>query len=552
MNTHLRKILAIFVYATLTINLSPSATAQQSRGAANVKVKNEQTGKSDEIRLYAGSYALVVGVSDYTNGWQDLPGVTQDVKAVSDELVRQGFAVTTVLNPNRAKLRSEIESFIESYGYEAGNRLLVYYAGHGDTGKTADGRDLGYIVPSNAPLRTKDENGFRRTAISMDEIEGYARRIEAKHALFVFDSCFSGSLLKARRGNVPPAITYKTTQPVRQFITAGTDEQEVPDKSVFREQFILGLQGDADRNSDSYITGSELADFLQTSVTNYTRGSQTPQYGKIFDGRLDKGDFVFVLFKKNAPATNNTDLAKPDMPVMARSRPEIEREGWSYIKDSRDPQDFRDFLKEFPDGANASNAKIRLEQTLWDSVKDSRDKAKIQAYLNEFPQGANSFLAKTKLRQLEAPAVETNLSNETNSKANEVDNEFTTVRGENNPLKVLADATANGWTNSKILVTKGDSIRISATGRVSLGGGRFSTPAGDSSIFDVQRLIPNEPTGALIAVIGDDNNAFIFIGSKRDFTAPHSGMLFLGINEGNLDDNSGAYDVIIQVKKIRR
>lgn len=57
----------------------------------------------------------------------------------------------------------------------------------------------------------------------------------------------------------------------------------------------------------------------------------------------------------------------------------------------------------------------------------------------------------------------------------------------------------------------------------------------------------NKPTGALIAVIGDDNDKFILIGSATDFYAPHDGRLFLGVNEGNLDDNSGAYDVLIEL-----
>jgi len=51
----------------------------------------------------------------------------------------------------------------------------------------------------------------------------------------------------------------------------------------------------------------------------------------------------------------------------------------------------------------------------------------------------------------------------------------------------------------------------------------------------------------LLAVIGDDNNDFIFIGLSREFTATRDGALFLGINEGALDDNSGAYEVTIEI-----
>ena len=58
----------------------------------------------------------------------------------------------------------------------------------------------------------------------------------------------------------------------------------------------------------------------------------------------------------------------------------------------------------------------------------------------------------------------------------------------------------------------------------------------------------SSPTGGLIAVIGDDNDDFIFIGARREFVAQRDGVLFLGVNEGNLNDNTGAYDVIIEAE----
>ncbi len=117
-------------------------------------------------------------------------------------------------------------------------------------------------------------------------------------------------------------------------------------------------------------------------------------------------------------------------------------------------------------------------------------------------------------------------------------------------IKVLvrADNANNGWTNSGLVVRKGQRLRISSTGRVSLGGGRFSTPSGISGSTDSEKLIRNEATGALIAVIGDDNDDFLLIGTRRDFVAQRDGVLFLGVNEGNLTDNTGTYDVVIEAE----
>lgn len=114
-------------------------------------------------------------------------------------------------------------------------------------------------------------------------------------------------------------------------------------------------------------------------------------------------------------------------------------------------------------------------------------------------------------------------------------------------VQVLADNTANGWTNSGWVVKKGQRIRIAGDGRVSLGNGRYTTASGITSLPDGDKLLKNAATGALIAVIGDDNNEFIFIGASREFVAERDGALFLGVNEGNLDDNSGAFDVKVEI-----
>lgn len=115
-------------------------------------------------------------------------------------------------------------------------------------------------------------------------------------------------------------------------------------------------------------------------------------------------------------------------------------------------------------------------------------------------------------------------------------------------VSVLADDTTNGWTNAGWVVKKGQKIRIISNGRIELGNGRTSGPRGIATLPDANKLIKDRPTGALIAVIGDDNNEFIFIGENREFIAERDGALFLGVNEGNIKDNSGAFDVIVEIE----
>ena len=115
-------------------------------------------------------------------------------------------------------------------------------------------------------------------------------------------------------------------------------------------------------------------------------------------------------------------------------------------------------------------------------------------------------------------------------------------------VRVKADNSSNGWTNSGLVVRRGQRLRINATGRVSLGNNRFSTPDGLPNVPDREKLMRTQPTGGLIAVIGDDNDDFIFVGSNRDFVAQRDGVLFLGVNEGNLSDNSGTFEIVIEAE----
>jgi len=57
----------------------------------------------------------------------------------------------------------------------------------------------------------------------------------------------------------------------------------------------------------------------------------------------------------------------------------------------------------------------------------------------------------------------------------------------------------------------------------------------------------NEATGGLIAVIGDDNDDFSS-GPAARLCCPRDGVLFLGLTEGELTDNTGTYDVVIEAE----
>ena len=280
----LRKIIFLICFLLNLMCLS------QERGFRPVEKVN-----SSYEELYEEIHALIIGNSSYKENWPALPGVAEDVSIISSTLKKIGFNVVQAQDLNKYQLDSAFTQFISNYGTNPNAGLLFYFAGHGHTIQTNYGEKLGYIVPlgaNNPNLSTMD---FQSNAIEMAQMEIYAKRIESKHALFIFDACFSGSVFSLNRA-IPEVISYKTKQPVRQFISSGTENEKVSDESIFRKQFIEALTtSHADYDKDGFLTGTELGRYLQSTVISYSNNTQHPQYGKISNPSLNKGDFVFGL-----------------------------------------------------------------------------------------------------------------------------------------------------------------------------------------------------------------------------------------------------------------
>lgn len=281
------------LFMSLMVSFLFVSMGEATNRGLNVTYRTPQ-GDTGSVRLYDGCYALVIGCGDYQQ-WPKLPNPVKDARDVSSTLEQMGWNVTELDDPKGNELKDAVFNLITGVGRNKENAVLFWFSGHGHTLKEADGTKLGYIVPVDAPNPNRDELGFMRTSMSMREIETVARRVNAKHVLMVFDSCFSGSLFNMTRANPSEYIEEKVSLPVRQFITAGNENEEVPDRSVFKVCFLQAIkEHHGDLNRDGYVTGEELGSYIQEQVINYSRKTQHPQYGKINNPVLDKGDFVFI------------------------------------------------------------------------------------------------------------------------------------------------------------------------------------------------------------------------------------------------------------------
>ena len=110
------------------------------------------------------------------------------------------------------------------------------------------------------------------------------------------------------------------------------------------------------------------------------------------------------------------------------------------------------------------------------------------------------------------------------------------------------------WTSTGIMVRKGERVTFNTTGEVRLSstGDDVAVPAGARSGRKVSGApLADQIVGALIGRIG--NGQAFGIGNLTSVVMPATGMLFLGVNDDHVSDNTGEFRVqITRAGGIRR
>jgi len=110
------------------------------------------------------------------------------------------------------------------------------------------------------------------------------------------------------------------------------------------------------------------------------------------------------------------------------------------------------------------------------------------------------------------------------------------------------------WVDTGIVVRQGERVSFNASGEVKLSGKHddLAGPAGSKTgRIDPEARMPKSLAGSLMGRIGEA--APFGIGDQTTPLAmPASGRLYLGVNDGYLNDNSGQFAVVIRRYAARR
>lgn len=114
------------------------------------------------------------------------------------------------------------------------------------------------------------------------------------------------------------------------------------------------------------------------------------------------------------------------------------------------------------------------------------------------------------------------------------------------PGAVLVQAN-QPWTATGVTVKKGDRVTFQTTGQITFGqsAGQTAGPDGSGTAAGMGFPVPAMGVGGLVAKVG--NSAAFPIGSNaQPIVMPADGQLMLGVNDNQVADNAGAFQVVVK------
>jgi len=219
------------------------------------------------------TYALIMGVSQYKN-----PEIPTLKYAHRDALVLEKYLSESGVNADHiytfVNEQATASAFWSTLNFISekiaeGDRLLIYFSGHGDVESKTIVKDA-YLLPYDSPSSV-----YPMGAIGVTYLKSWLATFSSKgiQTIFVADACRSGNLIGGREGVSATASLLKeewvdeiklvSCQPGELSLEG---EQWGGGRGLFSFELINGLCGAADKNNDGLISVREIHLYLLESV----------------------------------------------------------------------------------------------------------------------------------------------------------------------------------------------------------------------------------------------------------------------------------------------
>lgn len=278
---------AIILLAACALTLG----AQQERGVGGSNRSNDGAG------WYRTSHALIIGVNTYSGAFPNLSYAEADAKGLATILIENyGFPKENVKvllgsEATNGRIRQELARLANRRVVQPDDRVLVFFAGHGQTVQTGNGTgEMGFLIPYGAQVAQEDidnPSAYLESALSMQQVWDYLAPSPARHVLVIADACFSGLLAQQRGSDAPSQATIdeNLARRARSIFAAGTKNQHSVEKpnlghGIFTAKIIEELTARATMPGRVF-SAQDLATKIRTQVSNDTDGRQTPQFSSL-------------------------------------------------------------------------------------------------------------------------------------------------------------------------------------------------------------------------------------------------------------------------------
>ncbi|WP_177175360.1 caspase family protein [Cribrihabitans marinus] len=280
------------------------------------------------LPLHAGErVALLIGNADYSTPGMSLRNPVNDVDALGEALRGLGFAVTEVTDRDGAAMAQAVETF----GRDAtGAEMAVFfYAGHGVQisgenhliGTDFSGGDLGAL---------------RRSSITMGRVRDAISRAGPEIGILILDACRNNPF--SERGLVERGLV-RARGGAGLLIAYATDPGNVAYDGLGENSvFTAGL---LDHIGTPGLDARLMLGRVRQQVVLETQGRQVPW---VEESVLSEHSFAAALPAEEAPDdATAAELAR-----------------WRGIASETDPEAFRAYLRDYPEGLFAGFARDRI------------------------------------------------------------------------------------------------------------------------------------------------------------------------------------------------
>lgn len=294
--------------------------------------------------------ALVIGNSAYAGAPLENPA--NDAQAMSVALRKLGFSVQLLRDADKQQMTQALDSLAARLKVTRGVGM-VYYAGHGVQVNYDN-----FIIPVDARIR--QEADIATQAVNVSQALGLLAASGSRLSVMVLDACRDNPF-KTRRDfiGLAPKDAPKGT-----LIAYATDPGNVAQDgdaasgNGLYTQFLLKELGRPAATIDDVFKR------VRFSVRRASGGQQIPSY----TNGLDENFSFDHGFQEQAP-----DLQR------RAAQFALEKARWDGIRNSRNPDDFYDFIEAYPNSAIGELAQAVLERL-------ARRKIVAQAAPGEAPQ----------------------------------------------------------------------------------------------------------------------------------------------------------------------